>query len=1102
MEFDEGWKSGLLAEYLERVSHADSRDFAHLASLELIKIDVHRRCEASSDVRVEEYLLEHQACLDQPNDVVELLLTEFQARRRNRPDLELASYQSRFPEHYAQLCQLVAESGDSIFSPQTPSSVESTCQALASIETSQVARPERQARAESKTSLPLNFGRYKIIRELGAGAMGAVYLAHDTKLDRQVALKTPSFVGDNNEELVARFYLEARAAAKIHHRNICPIHDVGEIDGIHFISMAFVRGRSMSEYINCDKLPSEKACAALIQRLADAMTEAHRHNVIHRDLKPTNIMIDTKREPIIMDFGLARQTDSESRVTQSGMIVGTPAYMSPEQVTGESGQVTPAVDIYALGVILYELLTGKLPFQGTISQVIYKITYQDPVRPSEMRTDLDPRLESICLKMMAKRREDRHPSMEEVSSELKSYLQQKSGEAHSKASSHSLDVPQSTRKPKKPVDLKEQTETDSIHGFLAATSSQQANRTLVEASSSQFIAPEVERNDRERDHSRSDSNGKRRLFQASIIVGGLALLCGVVILFKGGKVELADGANAVVDVDSNGDVTITSVDSQVKQTAKSLSSSQNEWISLFDGNTLDGWTPVGSDGWRVDDENIVGTASRGESGWLRSNETFDDFELELEYWLGAESNSGVFIRADSNGDDSGKGLLEIQLLDDTAEKFSAINPAQHSGSLYGLIAARPTILPMPNEWHTLSVKVDGNELQVSIDSQRVLDGEIPPERQASGHIGLQLYSSQVRFRNVRLRKLEESLPGVGESGGSSTALSVKSTPGDRELPRADSLDRYFTIQNEGGGSQFAVSPDGLKIVTTGSGSPGRFTFWDLQTREPLFQFTDPNHSGMGSRDLAFSPDGTHFLYVINKYVKVLNLQTKSIESQYEFPATPIMTTLQDRNRVAAIHYEREIHQRDRARVPQRLRIWDWKTGDILFDQAMDYSRNISITPDGKYLIRSRENYHVRHTINGSDTALTLGREVKFEKTSRTRSQLTFSPDGRFAANSLKSKNGMAVLLDIATGKIVRYLEPELARSNNESHEYGASVAFTSDGSQIVTANHLGRIALWDCESGDFIREITTFAKNSSHWTPHLQSQSAFHRNESNSGVES
>src|SRR5262249_44286023 len=159
------------------------------------------------------------------------------------------------------------------------------------------------------------------------------------------------------------------------------------------------------------------------RKLATALQEAHARGVIHRDLKPSNVMISARGEPIVMDFGLARREEAvEARLTKDGAVLGTPAYMAPEQVRGETRTTGPACDIYALGVILYELLAGRLPFQGSVLNSLGKILTQDPPPPSRLRPDLDPQLEAICLKAMAKKVEDRYASMAELAAALAAQL--------------------------------------------------------------------------------------------------------------------------------------------------------------------------------------------------------------------------------------------------------------------------------------------------------------------------------------------------------------------------------------------------------------------------------------------------------------------------------------------------------------------------------------------------------------------------------------------------------------------------------------------------------------------------------------------------------
>jgi formylglycine-generating enzyme required for sulfatase activity/serine/threonine protein kinase len=278
--------------------------------------------------------------------------------------------------------------------------------------------------ASTGARLSGQFGRYRIIKALGQGAMGTVYLAEDTQLQRQVALKTPHFKDDPSRETLERFYREARAAAMLRSAHICPVFDVGEIDGTHYITMAYIAGRPLSAFIQPDKLQTERQIVIVIRKLALALQEAHDYGIVHRDLKPANIMVDKKGEPIITDFGLARQVrDKEDiRLTQDGVMIGTPAFMSPEQVDGDSEKIGTPTDQYSLGIVFYELLTGQLPFRGSMLAVMGQILVAEVVPPSRLRPDLDPRIEAVCLKMMAKNPADRFASMSAVANELETIL--------------------------------------------------------------------------------------------------------------------------------------------------------------------------------------------------------------------------------------------------------------------------------------------------------------------------------------------------------------------------------------------------------------------------------------------------------------------------------------------------------------------------------------------------------------------------------------------------------------------------------------------------------------------------------------------------------
>ena len=275
--------------------------------------------------------------------------------------------------------------------------------------------------------IPKAIGRFKILDLLGRGGMGAVYLAFDEKLDRKVAIKVPEFSSSQSKNTLIRFYREAKSAAKLSHPNLCQVYDVGEVSGQHYIAMAYIQGHTLSRYIDSSRKNDPKLAAMIVRKVAKAMEEAHGSGVIHRDLKPSNIMLDNRREPIVMDFGLAypkEDGDEESRLTQHGAILGSPAYMAPEQLKGETDKIGRVSDVYSLGVVFYELLCGEIPYPGTGSTIalISRVLTEEPVPLSTTRPDIDPRVVKICEKAMHKDVAHRYQTMKEFSDAIGRYL--------------------------------------------------------------------------------------------------------------------------------------------------------------------------------------------------------------------------------------------------------------------------------------------------------------------------------------------------------------------------------------------------------------------------------------------------------------------------------------------------------------------------------------------------------------------------------------------------------------------------------------------------------------------------------------------------------
>jgi tRNA A-37 threonylcarbamoyl transferase component Bud32 len=454
LEFDQNWTEhhlGIIAGQLD----AESPEFKAAALVELVKIDLDYRYREVQPTRIEWYLKRFPELRASPDTVGELLQVEIEVwliagQPPNIADLteRFPTLQSRFTvilekaeqakvRSLARRAKRIAEGRDT----DKQSAGSTASMALATQETLPPTSQKQTTPGDEKGDrLGDQFGRYQLLQELGRGAMGTVYLAEDTELRRRVALKRPRIGENEAAAMLQRFYREAYAAATLNHPNICPVYDIGEHDGVPYITMAYVEGKTLSRVIRDSRALNPRAVALLVRKIALALAEAHDKGVIHRDLKPGNIMLNHRSEPIVMDFGLARQVEhADDRLSVDGMLIGTPGYMSPEQVDGDLEKVGRASDIYSLGVVLFELLTGRLPFQGSVAAVIGKILRDEAPAPSSLRAGLPDDLDAICLKMMAKSPSDRYTTMTEVAEALSSLSKKLGGETTTAAAPPPVD---------------------------------------------------------------------------------------------------------------------------------------------------------------------------------------------------------------------------------------------------------------------------------------------------------------------------------------------------------------------------------------------------------------------------------------------------------------------------------------------------------------------------------------------------------------------------------------------------------------------------------------------------------------------------------------
>jgi serine/threonine protein kinase len=273
------------------------------------------------------------------------------------------------------------------------------------------------------SALPYTFGHYELLAEIARGGMGIIYKARQRELDRLVALKM--ILADPDSITLERFTLEARAAAGLDHPNIVPVYESGWVEGRPYFTMALVKGENLQEHVEAHGLPDPRKAVELLRGIVDAVAHAHARGVVHRDLKPQNVLIDESGRPRVTDFGLARRFREPTNLTSPGQLLGTPQYMAPEQALGDARAIGPPVDIYALGGILYFLLTGNPPFTGPLTMtVLRQVVEEPPVPPHEINANVPRGLQNICLVCLEKRPDRRYPSAKALGAALAEWARQ------------------------------------------------------------------------------------------------------------------------------------------------------------------------------------------------------------------------------------------------------------------------------------------------------------------------------------------------------------------------------------------------------------------------------------------------------------------------------------------------------------------------------------------------------------------------------------------------------------------------------------------------------------------------------------------------------
>jgi tetratricopeptide (TPR) repeat protein len=276
--------------------------------------------------------------------------------------------------------------------------------------------------AAANPGRPQRVGRFEVRQRLGAGAFAAVYQAYDPHLDREVALKVPHPGSLEGPKRVERFLREAKAAANLRHPHIVPLFESGRDGDAYYIVSAFIQGTTLADALGEGDAMKPARAAKVVRALAEALAYAHEQGIVHRDVKPANVMLDANGQPFLMDFGLASRKDNESKLTNEGAVLGTPSYMAPEQASGKSGAAGPAADQYSLGCVLFELLTGQTPFDGTPEAQLFQHVRTEAVSPRKLRPEVPLDLAAVCLKCLEKEPARRYSDCNSLAEDLRRFL--------------------------------------------------------------------------------------------------------------------------------------------------------------------------------------------------------------------------------------------------------------------------------------------------------------------------------------------------------------------------------------------------------------------------------------------------------------------------------------------------------------------------------------------------------------------------------------------------------------------------------------------------------------------------------------------------------
>ncbi len=923
--------------------------------------------------------------------------------------------------------------------------------------------------ASFETDTPQNetlFGRYQLKRELGQGAMGTVYCAHDTQLDCLVALKIPKPAAYANTEFLKRFQREAQSSAKLSHPNLCRVFDFGIHEGTPYISMDFIEGQPLSRFVGTPTYQEQLSVAKLIRELATGLEHAHQNNVIHRDIKPANILIDSTGKPVITDFGLARKLEQaeESRMTQDGILVGTPAYMAPEQMAGIQSEVGASSDIFSLGVIFFELLVGELPFKGSVAELITQVCRDVPPPPSQYRDDLDLQLEKLCLKMMGKQPKDRPKSMSEVIKLLTEWIDspasktdpqvKRKQERQQKLEAARKNVNKLLQKNQFAKAITQLEKISHIQDKDAIKYVQWADEELVKTKKS---VEEYQEN------LSSTTRLAKQLIQKYDYAQAVSLLEELPAEFQTAQTQSL--LYRAKDLHEESTLLIETIQNLIqRKSLRKIKTRLNRLLEIKPGNKM-----------AQELYESLNTYGKGK------DYQFDDRGKLIPSSSGLDAFGGVRMAAIVGGVTLLVALGIVTLLRKPQEGIAEVTVTPSTDVVDRHEIEKPPeppeILEAPEEAPpTLPDAPDQKKLILPVGTSEYLNPDWMEKRLAQVGIDdlITEYAGQSN-KNVQTIKatldlsrhvlkdqpeaLREQLQARLVNRKEPTFAPFQALPNDRIRFRSewDTFNQaggplVRTLSGHAGGViSVAITPDGKQVIS--GSSDGTLKVWDIASGKELRTLTGYSSN---IRSVAITPDGKQAISASDdKTLKVWDIASGKELRTLRGHASSVWSVAitPDGKQVISGSYDKT------------LKVWDIASGKELYTLRghANLVRSVAITPDGKQAISASDD----KTLKVWDIA--SGKELRTLKGHSSNVQsVAITPDGKRVISSSGDKT--LKVWDIASGKELRTLT---------RRSFGAtaatSVAITLDGKQVISGSYDGTLKVWDINSG---RELHTFMGHS------------------------